>query len=290
MAERGFIELGVAQDIRCDGRGRLDFRCIEIEQGVLDQSNGSARVAFGSALGTDVLASVKASIAEPMAERPDRGTIEFNVEFAASASPQFEQQMAANLGAELAQVLECSFGQCGFIDANDALCIIPGQACWQLTVDLTVTNFGGNVTDAVVLAAHVALRNTSIPSLALVETEEGELDYELNADVAAGHTLCVDCLPLCITLARIGVDEKLFFVDAMESEETCAGSRTAVAGSRTGAVCGIVKLGGVSVGQVAMNTMLQTAVELSKHLFAALDSTMAEGAADPGGIGRNGRR
>ena len=276
MTERGFIELGIAQDIRCDGRGRLDFRCIELERGVLDQSNGSARVAFGNMLGTDVVASVKASIAEPGPEQTDRGKMEFNVEIAASASATFDQQMASNLGAELVQVLECSLGQCGFIDSNEALCIIPGQACWQLAVDVTVTTYGGNVADAVVLAAHVALCDTRIPSVDVVETEDGELDYELDADVATGQMLCVDCLPLCITLARIGVDEKLFVVDAVQSEETCAGARTAVAVSRTGAICGIVKLGGASVAHSVMHTMLQTAVELSKHLFAALDSTMVQ--------------
>ena len=38
-----FIKGGVLDDIRADGRARLDFRPLSIETGLLPQTNGSAR-------------------------------------------------------------------------------------------------------------------------------------------------------------------------------------------------------------------------------------------------------
>lgn len=38
-----FIEEGIAQNFRIDGRGRFDFRPFVLETGVVSQTNGSAR-------------------------------------------------------------------------------------------------------------------------------------------------------------------------------------------------------------------------------------------------------
>ena len=46
-AEREYIVGGVVDDLRNDGRGRLDYRQITIDLGVVPQSSGSARVRLG---------------------------------------------------------------------------------------------------------------------------------------------------------------------------------------------------------------------------------------------------
>lgn len=56
IGEKQFIEGGIAQDIRTDGRKRLVYRPIQVQTGVIPQANGSARVRMG---GTEVIASVK---------------------------------------------------------------------------------------------------------------------------------------------------------------------------------------------------------------------------------------
>jgi hypothetical protein len=38
-----FVEEGVAQNIRVDGRGRLDYRPFSLETGIVTQANGSCR-------------------------------------------------------------------------------------------------------------------------------------------------------------------------------------------------------------------------------------------------------
>ncbi|KAK7244729.1 hypothetical protein RIF29_39555 [Crotalaria pallida] len=59
LGEKHFIQGGIAQDIRCDGRKRLAYRPIYVETGVIPQANGSARIRMGN---TDVIASVKAEL------------------------------------------------------------------------------------------------------------------------------------------------------------------------------------------------------------------------------------
>ncbi|KAL6287193.1 hypothetical protein ACE6H2_011583 [Prunus campanulata] len=58
IGEKHFIQGGIAQDLRSDGRKRLTTRPIYVETGVISQANGSARVRMGA---TDVIASVKVS-------------------------------------------------------------------------------------------------------------------------------------------------------------------------------------------------------------------------------------
>lgn len=38
-----FITEGIAEGIRVDGRGRLDYRPFGLETGIISQANGSAR-------------------------------------------------------------------------------------------------------------------------------------------------------------------------------------------------------------------------------------------------------
>ena len=63
-AEREYIVGGVVDDLRNDGRGRLDYRQITIDLGVVPQSSGSARVRLGiiPRETTDVIVAVKADI------------------------------------------------------------------------------------------------------------------------------------------------------------------------------------------------------------------------------------
>lgn len=60
-SERQFLIEGIRHNVRRDGRGRLDFRFIDIECGVFPQANGSARLKLEQA-GTDVIACVKVRI------------------------------------------------------------------------------------------------------------------------------------------------------------------------------------------------------------------------------------
>ena len=61
-AEKKFIVEGIAGGVRSDGRGRLDYRHVTIECGMLPQANGSARVQVVNGT-TDVIGAVKVRVA-----------------------------------------------------------------------------------------------------------------------------------------------------------------------------------------------------------------------------------
>lgn len=62
LVEKDYIRQGVDQGFRSDGRSCIDYRQPRLELGVIPQADGSARCRLGD--GTDVLANVKAVIAE----------------------------------------------------------------------------------------------------------------------------------------------------------------------------------------------------------------------------------
>lgn len=46
-----------------------------------------------------------------------------------------------------------------------ALCVLPGKTCWVVYVDALLLNDGGNVLDALSIAARAALALTRIPKV-----------------------------------------------------------------------------------------------------------------------------
>lgn len=77
-SERNFIIEGVKENIRSDGRTKLDYRTITLETAIVQQSNGSARVKLAN---TDVLVGIKVEIGSPDINFPDQGRIEVRVEW-----------------------------------------------------------------------------------------------------------------------------------------------------------------------------------------------------------------
>eukprot|EP00038_Savillea_parva_P019397 m.27393 g.27393 ORF g.27393 m.27393 type:complete len:165 (-) comp4407_c0_seq2:108-602(-) len=146
-AERTYIEDGVAQNFRADGRQCVDMRDCVIERGVISNTNGSARVRVG---GTDVLVGVKLEAAKPLTEYPNHGRIEFNVDCSAGASPAFVSRGGDSLSQELVSALRRLMDGGQGLDL-EALCIIPGARVWLLHVDAVVLECaGGSVVDTCV--------------------------------------------------------------------------------------------------------------------------------------------
>lgn len=64
--------------VRVDGRGVLDYRELELETGVLDTANGSARLRLHR---TDVLVTVKMELESPAPGAPNNGKLLFLVKW-----------------------------------------------------------------------------------------------------------------------------------------------------------------------------------------------------------------
>ena len=123
-AERTFIIHGVQDDLRADGRHRDDFRHLELETGVVSNTNGSCRLRLGE---TDLLVGVKAELGEPHPATPRRGRLEFFVDCSANAAPEFEGRGGDQLASEISNILYNSV--CGVGTLGTGSCLLPLQFC-----------------------------------------------------------------------------------------------------------------------------------------------------------------
>ncbi len=76
--ERKYISNGIEQNIRNDGRERLDYRAFTLETNCIPQANGSCRLHIES---TDVLVGVKVELGEPDFNTPNSGKIIASVDW-----------------------------------------------------------------------------------------------------------------------------------------------------------------------------------------------------------------
>ena len=94
---------GVRQGIRGDGRGRLDYRPLTVEVGVLPLAAGSSRVTLVTGE-TEVLVAVKTELCAPDASSPACGAVECDVECWGPAASG-DARGAAELNTEMAASL-----------------------------------------------------------------------------------------------------------------------------------------------------------------------------------------
>jgi len=258
-AERKFLEEGVAQGIRNDGRGNVDYRHFVLETGILTQTNGSARLRLSN---TDVLVGIKLETGEPLPDTPDQGRVQVSVECCPSASPEFEGKGGDALNLELARVLERILNNNSSIDLKK-LCILPGKLCWILYADAMVLDSGGNLFDAISIATRAALYNTAVP---IVEVDLAHMQFEV---VDEGYNkLEIDKVPVCITFTKIGPK---YVVDASLEEELCMDVRITFAVNKAGNICTIQKGGQGGVDPKSLDEMLQAAGQMGKQILEKLD-------------------
>ncbi|KAG0556295.1 hypothetical protein KC19_11G041500 [Ceratodon purpureus] len=272
-AEVSYIEGGIAQNLRSDGRGRLDFRNISIVTGVIPQASGSARCKVG---GTDVMVSVKAELGSPPKGRPTHGGMMIKIECSPTAAPEFEGRGGEELSLELTRGLERSFlggpnGSGAAIDLS-SLRIVDGKTCWVLCIDGLVLSSDGNLLDALSIAIKAALTNTGLPKVEIVAGETGDEDPEFEVDDEESSQLDISNVPIIITLTKVG---KHYFVDATAEEELQMKSAVSVAVNRKGVICGVTKRGGDGLDPSVIIDMISVAQQIALTYIPALDLQIA---------------
>jgi exosome complex RNA-binding protein Rrp42 (RNase PH superfamily) len=201
QSEMDYIKAGCLDDCRADGRTCTEFRPHAVlvpssssllpptSSLLLVRSNGSARVLVDNH--ADLLCSVKADIVRPPASRPDRGIVEVSVEYhpassAGTGDAGGSKRSRSNDEEELQQLLE-DLWLPHLVDLS-RLCLLEGEHAWRLSVDVVVLSSGGAgasaapaassagcLLDAAALAVRAALRNTWLPSVAVIPRhDQGE--------------------------------------------------------------------------------------------------------------------
>src|SRR5512137_2616565 len=208
------IEALLEKGKRLDDRSLTDYREIQIEQGVIEKAEGSARVLLGR---TEVLVGVKVETGEPFTDTPNEGVLTVNAELVPLASPNFEPGPPDENSIELARVVDRGIRESKAID-TEKLCIEPGKKVFVVFVDIYVLNHDGNLIDASALAAMSALMNTKMPNY---EIKDGEIKMK------QGYTpLPLKSHPVTVTMGKIA---NTLIVDPWAEEEQVMDSRISIA-------------------------------------------------------------
>ncbi|XP_054739748.1 exosome complex component RRP42 [Anastrepha obliqua] len=270
-AEKTFILHGVEEDFRCDGRSRRDYRPMELETDLVSNASGSARLRLAN---TDVLVGIKTEIDKPNYLTPDQGKIEFFVDCSANAAPEFEGRGGEELALELADTLTNAYESPKAFDLK-FLCILPGQQCWKLFVDILILECGGNLFDAVSLAAKAALFNTKIPRVTAALMDAGEADLIISDDPYDCTRIQIENLPILVTVCKIGDS---CVVDPSAEEEECSIASVVVGVSKRNGKSYMSNVHTIGEGSLHKDTMhncvllgLSAADDLNNELVKALN-------------------
>ncbi|UCC59073.1 MAG: exosome complex protein Rrp42 [Candidatus Bathyarchaeum sp.] len=214
---------------RLDGREPTEYRKIQLESGVIERAEGSARVRLGK---TEVMVGVKIGTGAPFADVPNKGVLTVNAELVPLASPDFEPGPPGENAVELARVVDRGIRESKAIDL-EKLCVEPGKNVFIVFIDVYILNHDGNLIDASALAALAALLNTKMFKYTI---EDGEIVKK------PGYTpLPVINYPISVTFAKIG--DKLV-MDTGLDEEQVMDARLTMALNKDGNICAIQKGGG----------------------------------------------
>nr|SVE93245.1 EOG090X0CWA [Moina brachiata] len=254
-AEKAFIHHGVQDDLRCDGRSRLDYRPIYLETGIVSNASGSARLRLAN---SDILVGIKVELAAPSPDKPSEGRIEFFVDCSANATPEFEGRGGEDLANQISQFLQRAYASIDTLNLSE-LCVIPGLQCWILYIDILILECGGNLFDAVSLAVKSALYATQIPSVKVAAIDGDVPELELSDDPYDTKSLNVQNAPSAVTLMKIG---NHFIVDPTPEEESCSSCGIIVAISGNGSVTAVRKTGSGSLHTETLTAMLKTSKEI----------------------------
>mmetsp|Transcript_8073 Transcript_8073/g.14969 ORF Transcript_8073/g.14969 Transcript_8073/m.14969 type:complete len:281 (+) Transcript_8073:126-968(+) len=262
-SERKFISQGIQQNLRSDGRRRMDHRFFDLKTAVILNANGSARLVLDH---TDVLVAVKVEISEPSHSSPSVGRFECSVKCAPSASLHFEGRGADVLNVQLTSGLSALVS-----DAIDlgALCIVPRQQCWVVCVDAIVLDSSGNLGDALSMATYAALQTTTLASIKVVSGDESnETVIEVSDDPYETTKLPLkNNVPIQVTLTKIG---GCFVVDATAEEESCMSCRVSFCISSGGKICSMNKIGIGGISHSVLLDMMKLASVTGKDLIKKL--------------------
>jgi len=213
---------------RLDERGLTDYREAQVEVGVIEKAEGSARTRLGK---TEVLVGIKIEIGEPFSDVPDKGVLTVNAELTPSASPTFEPGPPREDSIELARIVDRGIRESEAIDL-EKLCIESGKKVFVVFVDVYVLNYDGNLIDASALAALAALLNTKVFNY---EVKEGEVQ------IKPGYkSLPIHNYPIAVTFAKI--NDKLV-VDPELEEEQVMEARLTMTFEKDEKICALQKGG-----------------------------------------------
>jgi len=234
--------------------------------------------------GTDVIVAVTADITPTDWSRPDEGIVLCSVELAASFSAVGGASSLLLLPTELKAALESLFVRSRAFDTRQ-LCILRGEQCWTLYIDVLVLSADGSLLDAAALATKAALLATKLPAVAVSTANVGSgqpVEVTLT-DEPPTRLQSTERLPLCVTLHSFNRSAH-FVLDARADEEAAAEWRLSVGVAEDGRVVSVEKGGRGAATQSMVAKMMAAArkvgMDLNRMARAASQADSDSGAND----------
>ncbi|XP_071958498.1 exosome complex component RRP42-like [Antedon mediterranea] len=269
-AEKTFIIHGIQDDLRSDGRECETYRLIEVECGLVSNCSGSARLKLSN---TDILVGIKAEMGTPKTNLPDEGYLEFFVDCSATASPKFDGRGGEDLASEIATTMARMYGSTKTLNLKD-LCILSGECCWVLYIDVVVLECGGNLFDAVSLGIKAALADARIPKVTVQMDDEGNQEMDVSEDPDDCYRFQTDMVPLLVTINKVN---QKHIIDATIKEEACSLACVIMSVMpKTGKITSIVKKGSGSLDPDSTTDMIQCGKRVADLLHTKLRNILLE--------------
>jgi exosome complex component RRP42 len=231
---------------RLDGRNFESYRDLEIEIGIIDKANGSAKVKLGN---TEVLAGVKVETGEPFEGLEDKGALIMSAEVLPTASSHVEPGPPDEEAIELSRVVDRGIRESQMLDLSK-LALIPGKIVYTIFVDCSIINSDGNLLDATSYAVVAALLTSKFPVF--------EVQNDRVVDTGNVMPPPLTTIPISVTAVRIG-DSVL--LDPTMEEEACMDARITITTQSDGSLVAIQK---GYTGPFTINQILQ-AVETARN-------------------------
>jgi len=204
---------------RLDGRSFESYRNFEIEVGIIDKANGSAKVKLGN---TEVLAGVKVETGEPFEGLENKGALIMSAEVLPTASSHVEPGPPDEEAIELSRVVDRGVRESKMLDL-DKLALIPGKIVYTIFVDCSIINSDGNLLDATSYAVVAALLTCKLPIF--------EVQNDKVVDTGNIMPPPINTIPISVTAVKIG-DSVL--LDPTMEEEACMDARLTITSESDG--------------------------------------------------------
>jgi len=267
-AEKFFIINGIDNgEFRIDGRNPEDYRIVQLETGVLVNTNGSSRLRLGN---TELLTGVKVELGTPRPDKPNQGWVEFHVDCSPNAGLAFQGRGGQDLSNGICAHLSRCYNNHSALDLTQ-LCIVPGKHCWVVHCDVIMLEHGGNLFDSCSVAVKAALHDIGIPNVTATAGDEGEYEINLPDDPSDVIKLKTSNCPVLVTVSKIGNHH---VVDATLEEEVCSHASLIVGVTSKGLVTGVKKVGKGSLSLGSVNEMMETARKVGRRVNQGFSKLM----------------
>lgn len=256
--EKNFIVRCLKDRQRIDHRTPFVVREVQIE---FREEYGSVTVSLGL---TKVLAQTSCRIVKPKETRPNEGRLRLQLKNSHSMVFNFETGRQAQWTTLMSRQLLQNIRDSGCVDM-ESLCILAHEHVWEISVNLHVLDYDGNILDCANLAALCALAHFRYPAVTVVGT-----DVQIHpVNERNPQPVRILHFPIMISFALFENGEYML-IDACEAEEKVMEGLFAVGMNQHKELSTLAMLGEISLSR----DKIQNCIALAHHIVLDITKQM----------------